>query len=145
MLKNTAQAISPADDIVAETAIVEREVVILTIFNAGGWNRATKPTERIWALDSWSILAVTVKFPLQEEIVRELSNDEQGLIQFTQRDGGIFISFEHEYTVQLFPEQDLVIFPCPSNTGGDVIVLMRNLTTELSSHSYFTRENFLLE
>ena len=69
MLKNTAQAISPADDIVAETAMVERDVVILTDFNAGGWNRAINPIERTWALDSWSFSVVVVKFPLQGEIV----------------------------------------------------------------------------
>jgi hypothetical protein len=68
VLKNTAHAISPADDIIAETAMVEREAVILTLFNAGGWNRPTKPTDSTWALDSWSVCIVAVKFPLQEEI-----------------------------------------------------------------------------
>ena len=132
MLKNTAHVNSPADEIVAETAMVEREAVILTLVNAGGWNKPTKPTDRTWALDSWSVCNVLVKFPLQEEIVIELSNEEQGLIQFTQRDSGTEISLEHEYTVQLFPEQDLSIFPCVSDAGGDVIILIRNLTTALS-------------
>lgn len=67
------------------------------------------------------------------------------MIQLTQRDSGMFTSFEHEYTVQLFPEQVLVILPLPSDVGVDVIVLMRNLTAELSSHTYVSCENLLLE
>ena len=96
-------------------------------------------------MDSWSFFVGAVKFPLQEEMDRELCNDEQGLIQFTQRDSGIVKSFEHEYRVHIFPEQVLAICPFPSNAGGDVIILMRNLTTAISSHTYFARENILLE
>jgi hypothetical protein len=88
-----------------------------------------------------------VKFPLQEEMAASvLVHGEQGLSsQFTQSEGGMVASLEHEYTVQLFPEQFLVtIFLNPSDALEPAILFTRNFTTARSSQTYVAYEKSLL-
>ena len=86
-------------------------------------------------------------FPLHEEMAATvLVHGEQGLpAQFTQSEGGLVASLEHENTVQLLPAQLLVtIFLIPSDAVEPVILFMRNFNTARSSQTCFAYEKALL-